>query len=85
MERPRPLSEHDLPRPAFKTIMACAGTVTPDFRKLLEETFSADVYDKYGSRECCDMACECRCHTGLHVYAPNVFLEIVDDSGNECN
>ena len=28
------------------------------------------------------MACECHHHTGLHVFSPNVHLEIVDDQGN---
>ena len=78
------VQEHHLPRPQFKTIQACAGTVTADFRRVLEETFAAEVFDKYGSRECCDMACECKQHTGLHVFSPNVFLEIVDDAGRDC-
>jgi phenylacetate-CoA ligase len=78
------IQDQHLPPPRFKTIMACAGTVTADFRHLLEQTFGGAVYDKYGSRECGDMACECHCHTGLHVFAPNVHLEIVDDSGRPC-
>ncbi|HYG35915.1 MAG TPA: AMP-binding protein, partial [Clostridia bacterium] len=76
--------ERGLPLPKFKTIMSCAGTLTPEFRKTLEQGFGADVFDKYGSRECCDMACECRYHTGLHVLSPNAYLEIVDESGRSC-
>ena len=78
------IQDQHLPPPRFKTIMACAGTVTPEFRQLLEQTFGGEVFDKYGSRECCDMACECHCHTGLHVFSPNVYLEIVDASGRSC-
>jgi phenylacetate-CoA ligase len=78
------IQDRKLSAPELKTIMACAGTVTPEFRKILSETFSANVFDKYGSRECCDVACECSHHTGLHVYSPNVYLEIVDEAGNEC-
>lgn len=70
--------------PKFDGIMACAGTVTPEWRTILETVFSAEVFDKYGSRECADIACECRKHSGLHVYSPNVFVEIVNDSGSEC-
>lgn len=76
--------DHNLSRPKLETIMACAGTVTPEFRRILEETFAAEVYDKYGSRECCDLACECHHHTGLHVFSPNAFLEIVDDANRDC-
>jgi phenylacetate-CoA ligase len=78
------LREHRLPAPAFSTLMACAGTVTPEYRRLLSQTFQTDVYDKYGSRECSDMACECRHHRGLHVISPHVFLEIVDEHNREC-
>jgi phenylacetate-CoA ligase len=78
------LREQKLAPPRLKTIMACAGTVTPEFRQTLEQVFQAEVFDKYGSRECCDMACECSRHTGLHVFSPNVYLEVVDDAGQAC-
>jgi phenylacetate-CoA ligase len=71
--------ERGLKCPNLSTIMGCAGTLTPEFRRILTRRFNAEVFDKYGSRECCDMACECRHHTGLHVFSPNVYLEIVDD------
>jgi phenylacetate-CoA ligase len=73
------LSDRGLSPPKFETIMACAGTVTAEYRTLLETVFGAEVLDKYGSRECCDLACECRHHTGLHVFSPNAWLEIVDE------
>lgn len=78
------LEDHRLAAPPLKTIMACAGTVTPEWRRLLEKVFHADVLDKYGSRECADIACECSAHTGLHVYSPNVFVEVVDENGAAC-
>ncbi|MBI3307419.1 MAG: hypothetical protein HYZ84_06425 [Candidatus Omnitrophica bacterium] len=78
------IRDKNLRVPKFETIMACAGTVTPGYRALLEETFSAEVFDKYGSRDCCDLACECKSHTGLHVYSPQAVIEIVDEQGREC-
>ena len=62
--------------------MACAGTVNPEYRGLIESVFGAEVLDKCGSRECCDLACECPHHHGLHVSAPNAFSEIVDEQGD---
>jgi phenylacetate-CoA ligase len=73
-----------LPPPRLRSVMACAGTVTTEWRQILQETFQAEVFDKYGSRECCDMACECSAHQGLHVYSPNVYVEIVDASDAPC-
>jgi phenylacetate-CoA ligase len=78
------IQDQKLPRPMLKTIMACAGTVLPEYRRLLEEIFQARVFDKYGSRECSDMACECAYHTGLHVFSPHLYLEIVDEDGHAC-
>ncbi len=78
------IEDRGLPRPKLKTIMACAGTVTREWREMLERVFQAEVFDKYGSRECADMACECPAHSGLHVYSPNVFIEITDQAGKPC-
>jgi phenylacetate-CoA ligase len=78
------IRKHDLPRPRLRTIMACAGTVTDQWRHLLQDTFGAEVFDKYGSRDCAEIACECAAHAGLHVYSPTVFVEVVDDDGKVC-
>jgi phenylacetate-CoA ligase len=78
------IEDKGLPRPRLRTIMACAGTVTNEWREILQRVFQAEVFDKYGSRECCDMACECNRHHGLHVFSPNAFIEIVDDQGQPC-
>lgn len=67
----------------LKTLMACAGTVTDDIRNTLQDVFKARVHNKYGSRDCADMACECE-KGGLHIYNNNVFIEIVDVNGNPC-
>jgi len=67
--------------PALESIMACAGTVTNDSRTLLSKVFGARVHNKYGSRECTDMACECE-HGGIHIYSHHVVIEIVDQAGH---
>jgi phenylacetate-CoA ligase len=64
-----------------KSIMACAGTVTDDIRTLIEKTFGAKVHNKYGSRDCADMVCECD-KGGLHIYSNYILIEVVDSMGN---
>jgi phenylacetate-CoA ligase len=64
----------------MSTVMACAGQVTDAARRDIAHAFGARVHNKYGSRECADMACECSLG-GFHIYSPNVVLEVVDDSG----
>lgn len=78
------VTDHGLPAPAVRTIMACSGMVTPEWRRQLAGTFRAEVFDKYGSRECGDIACECTAHDGLHVFSPHVLVEVVDDAGRPC-
>ena len=62
----------------LKSVMACAGTVTEESRSIIGRVFGARVHNKYGSRECADMACECAAG-GFHIYHSGVHLEIVDD------
>jgi len=64
----------------LESVMCCAGTLTPAARKLIGEVFQARVHNKYGSRECAEMACECS-EGGMHIYAPFVHLEVVDERG----
>lgn len=78
------VEDQKLTAPRLKTIMACAGTVTSEWRTILQRVFQAEVFDKYGSRDCADIACECRAHSGLHVYSPNVYVEVVDEAGSPC-
>ena len=68
------------PMRPLKSLMACAGTVTDEVRGKLARVFGARVHNKYGSRECADMACECAAG-GFHIYATGIHLEIVDDAG----
>lgn len=64
----------------LESVMACAGTVTDEQRAIFRRVFGARTHNKYGSRECADMACECAAG-GFHIYASGVHLEIVDDVG----
>jgi phenylacetate-CoA ligase len=66
---------------AMRRIMACAGAVTSEAKEEIRAAFGATVHNKYGSRECTDMACECE-FGALHVYSHHVHLEIVDDAGH---
>lgn len=67
-------------RPELDSIMCCAGTVTEDVRSIMKEAFGGKVFNKYGSRECGELACECE-YGSVHLYANNIYYEIVDDGG----
>jgi phenylacetate-CoA ligase len=68
-----------------RAIMTSAGTLLSPWRKTIESTFQTHVFDRYGSREVGDMACECDHHEGLHVSALTHYLEILTPKGHPAN
>lgn len=68
-----------------RSIMTSAGTLFPHVRETVERIFQAPVFNRYGSREVGDIACECDHHAGLHVCAPTIYLEILKSDGSPAN
>ena len=66
------------------SIITSAGTLYPFMRQTIEEVTGVKVYNRYGSREAGNIACECPEQDGLHVAEDGVFVEIIDDQGNPC-
>jgi phenylacetate-CoA ligase len=62
-----------------KGIVSSAQTLSRDSRAVIEESFQANVFDKYGSREFSGIAFECEAHRGHHVNAESYIVEIVRD------
>ncbi|CAM4411253.1 phenylacetate--CoA ligase family protein [Paenibacillus tarimensis] len=63
-------------------IMTTAGVLTPEMREMIESTFNTRVFNRYGSREVGDIACECDKHEGLHISEYTHYVEIVRDDGS---
>ena len=61
--------------------MTSAESIYPEQRALIESVFRAPVFDRYGSREAGNMACECDQHLGLHVAAPTHMIELLRPDG----
>ncbi|MFZ6030843.1 MAG: phenylacetate--CoA ligase family protein [Chloroflexota bacterium] len=60
-----------------------SGSTLHDFmREKVEAVFGCKIFDRYGSREVGDIACECEAHAGLHTFPWNCYVEIADDAGN---
>ena len=66
-----------------QAIMTSAGVLYPEVRARIEEVFRAPVFNRYGSREVSDIACNCEKSHGLHLIPDIHYLEIVDDEGKE--
>ena len=65
-----------------KAIVTSAGTLYPFMREKIERIFQCRVFNRYGSREVGDVACERPGFEGLWVAPWGTYVEIVDDDDN---
>jgi phenylacetate-CoA ligase len=64
-------------------IMTSACVLFPEIKKNIEDVFQTTLFNRYGSREVGDIACNCEKSIGLHLISDIHYLEIVDDEGRE--
>jgi phenylacetate-CoA ligase len=64
-----------------RCVVTTSGTLYEHMREAISRVFSCPVLNRYGSREVGDIAAECLCRQGLHVFPWSTFVEIVDDEG----
>jgi len=51
-------------------------------RELIRQVFSAETFERYGSREIGTVASECDQHCGMHMFELSYCFEVVDGAGN---
>jgi len=61
-----------------QAIQTSAEVLTSNQRKLLQDVFGCEVYDRYGCREVGNIAHECSEHDGLHLLAENNLTEFLN-------
>lgn len=82
-ELTRFIQEHHLSVYSPSAVMTAAGVLYPEVKAKIEDVFHAPVFNRYGSREVSDMACNCEKDEGLHLIPAVHYLEIVDDEGRQ--
>lgn len=63
-----------------KAILTASETLLPQFRKVIEETFRAPIFDWYGLAEPAITMSECNAHQGLHINMEYGLCELISDS-----
>jgi phenylacetate-CoA ligase len=58
-------------------VSSTSEVLYPDQRRLIEDTFDCQVFNRYATRELGALACECEAHTGLHTSVENAYIEIL--------
>ncbi len=61
---------------SFESMIVSAEMLLPGKRQVLEETFRGKVFNRYGCREVSVIASECEFHSGLHVNADALIVEV---------
>ena len=80
-ELARFIEREKLPVYSPAAIMTSAGTLHVHMREKIETVFKAPVFNRYGSREVGDIACEDTSHSGLLVSAPTHYVELLNQEG----
>lgn len=62
-----------------KGVLSSAGNLENEVKEYLENTFSAPVFNRYGSREVGDIACNCLGKDHLHLNVWSHYLEIIEN------
>ncbi len=73
----RYLKSKQLPAYQPHSIIATAEVLEPSARALIEEVFGCRVFNRYGCREVSVLASECSEHSGLHVTAEGLHVEVM--------
>lgn len=63
--------------PSLRSLITSAELLSARERKVIEEVFATEVFDRYGCREMSVVASECQSHQGMHINAENIYVEIL--------
>jgi phenylacetate-CoA ligase len=74
---------YDLRSSSVKKIIVAAEPLSPVKRKKLETAWGAEVFDHFGMTEAAFVAGEGVGHHGLHIWADQFYVEVVDEKSGE--
>jgi phenylacetate-CoA ligase len=77
------VKRHGIEVPKVLAVSCTGENLYAQQRRLFQETFGGEVFEKYGTRESGVIACECRAHLGLHLFTDGAYVEILDEQGQE--
>ena len=69
-------------RPPVRGAIPTAMVLYPNQRRLLEQVFGAEVFERYGSEETSIIASECPEHRGLHLAEEGLLVEVLNADGS---
>jgi len=76
------IKDSGVPAPRLHAILTGGELIFDHQRDLIREVFGKEPYSRYGSHENNLLGTECEHHSGFHMFAQDLIIEIVDDEGN---
>ena len=73
------IKENNLKAPKLEAIMTTAGTLYSAQKKLLQDVFNAKIYNRYGSREVGNIACNKESNSDELIVTKGVYLEVLEN------
>ncbi len=67
-------------RLAFQSVVTGGEQLTDRERHVLTRAFGTEPHSKYSTSEVFDIASECEAHSGFHIAAEDVVVEVLDDN-----
>ncbi len=75
------VTENNIELSSPKGVVATSMMLLDHERVVIEKAMGVKVTNRYGCEEVGLIACECEAHQGMHINAPHIILECVDDEG----
>ena len=69
--------------PRLHAVLTGGEQVFDHQRAIVREVFSVEPYSRYGTSENSLLATECEAHAGMHVFAQDLVVEVVDENGSQ--
>ncbi|MCK9356033.1 MAG: hypothetical protein M0R22_02630 [Dehalococcoidia bacterium] len=76
------IRESGVTPPELDTVVTGGEQLFEHQRQRIRDVFGVEPFSKYSCQEVFEVAMECEAHTGLHVAAEDIVVEIADESGN---
>jgi phenylacetate-CoA ligase len=65
----------------LRSMVTWGDNLYPHYRRIIQQTFAAHVFDTYGCGEGIQMSAQCGRSNTYHIHTPDVVVECADDSG----
>jgi len=72
------------PNPELTGVITSGESLNKNQRDVIEKAFKVKVFNRYGCRDVGPIAHECEDHKGLHVFSSHVYVEILNEKGEQC-